>query len=376
LEERIAVELRNVSKRFGEVVAVDRVSLQIRDGDFFALLGPSGCGKTTTLRLIAGFETPTEGDLYIQGEPVGDTPPFRRNTNMVFQNYALFPHMSVARNIAFGLEMKRVPKAEIRRRVQEALEMVRLSGLGYRRPAQLSGGQQQRVALARALVNHPAVLLLDEPLGALDLKLRKEMQLELKKLQQQVGITFVYVTHDQSEALTMSNRIAVMHHGQVLQVGSPTDIYEQPNSRFVADFIGESNFLDGRVLERDAEMVTVLVGGEVPVRVAAGPNSLLAERGLLSELNPGRTVTLAVRPEKVRLFRERPAGMANCLAGRVEEIVYVGTETQYRLRLEDGSLLAVRQQNVDPARDPTACYTGQELVYLSWQPESTLILLE
>ncbi len=376
MEKPLAVELRNVTKRFGDVVAVDHVSLQIQDGDFFALLGPSGCGKTTTLRMIAGFEMPTEGEIYIQGEYMGDTPPFRRNTNMVFQNYALFPHMTVAKNIAFGLEMKRVPKREIRRRVDEALALVRLSGLGHRRPAQLSGGQQQRVALARALVNRPAVLLLDEPLGALDLKLRKEMQLELKKLQQQVGITFVYVTHDQGEALTMSNRIAVMHQGRVLQVGSPTEIYERPSCRFVADFIGESNFLEGRVVERDAEMVAIEVGGRLLIRASAGPDSVLAERGQLAELTPGRAVTVAVRPEKIRLLSEPPPGLVNCCLGRVEEVVYVGTETQFRVRLEDGTLLAVRQQNVVSARDPSAYYGGRDTVYLVWQPESTLVLLE
>lgn len=371
-----AVELRNVTKRFGEVVAVDNVSLQIANGEFFALLGPSGCGKTTTLRMIAGFEFPTAGEIYIQGEYMGETPPFRRRTNMVFQNYALFPHMSVERNIAFGLEMKRVPRPEIRRRVREALEMVRLSGLGHRRPSQLSGGQQQRVALARALVNRPSVLLLDEPLGALDLKLRKEMQLELKKLQQQVGITFVYVTHDQGEALTMSNRIAVMHQGRVLQVGTPTEIYERPSCRFVADFIGESNFLEGKVVERDAEHLAVLVGEKLLVRATTGPESLLAQRGLLGELAPGRPVTVAVRPEKVRLLREAPPGPFNALPGRVEEAIYVGTETHFRVRLEDGFLLMVRQQNVVSAADSSAYYGGQDRVWVAWPPESTLILLD
>jgi spermidine/putrescine transport system ATP-binding protein len=222
--ENVAVELRDVVKSFGDVVAVEHVSLRIRDGEFFSLLGPSGCGKTTTLRMIAGFEQPTTGEVFIADQPVAGVPAFERNTNMVFQNYALFPHMTVAQNVAFGLEMKRVSRAEINQRVTEALEMVRLPGMEDRRPNQLSGGQQQRVALARALVNRPSVLLLDEPLGALDLKLRKEMQLELKDLQHRVGITFIYVTHDQEEALTMSDRIAVMHEGHVLQVGSPTEI--------------------------------------------------------------------------------------------------------------------------------------------------------
>jgi len=376
MEERIAVALQDVSKRFGEVVAVDQVSLQIRDGEFFALLGPSGCGKTTTLRMIAGFEIPTEGEVYIQGVPMGPTPPFRRNTNMVFQNYALFPHMTVARNIGFGLEMKRVPRSEIRARVQEALELVRLPGMGHRRPSQLSGGQQQRVALARALINRPSVLLLDEPLGALDLKLRKEMQLELKKLQREVGITFIYVTHDQGEALTMSERIAVMHEGRVLQLASPTEIYERPTSRFVADFIGESNFLEGAVEGRDADHVTVVVGGRLPVRVAAGPDSALAWRGLLDQMEPGRPVTLAVRPEKIRLLEAPPAGMPNVFAVQVEEHAYVGTETVFQARLADGSLITVRQQNVVSTADPTAYYGDREAVHVTWDPESVLILLE
>jgi spermidine/putrescine transport system ATP-binding protein len=244
----IAVDLRSVTKRFGDHIAVDNVSLQIADGEFFSLLGPSGCGKTTTLRMIAGFELPTDGEVYIAGTPMGATPPYRRHVNTVFQNYALFPHMTVAENVAFGLQMQRVPRHEIGARVEEALRMVRLETYAERRPKQLSGGQQQRVALARALINHPSVLLLDEPLGALDQKLRKELQLELRTLQERVGITFIFVTHDQEEALTMSDRIAVMNGGKVLQVGSPGEIYERPNCHFVADFIGESNFLHGRVL--------------------------------------------------------------------------------------------------------------------------------
>ena len=242
-----AVELQDVVKRFptpegGEVFAVNHVTMQIKDGEFFSMLGSSGCGKTTSLRMIAGFEWPTSGEVFIEGVPQGHSPPFKRPVNTVFQNYALFQHMSVEQNVAFGLEMEHVPKQEIKQRVGEALEMVKLSGMDRRTPRQLSGGQQQRVALARALVKRPQVLLLDEPLGALDLKLRKEMQLELKALQQEVGITFVYVTHDQEEALTMSDRIAVMSQGEVLQMGTPVEIYERPNCKFVADFIGTSQF--------------------------------------------------------------------------------------------------------------------------------------
>src|SRR6266487_1791488 len=244
--------MRDVVKQFGEVVAVDHVNMNIRDGEFFSMLGPSGCGKTTSLRMIAGFEYPSAGEICLNGQPIGGTPPFQRNVNTVFQSYALFPHMNVTENVAFGLEMKKVLKVEIGTRVDQALEMVRLSGYGERRPRQLSGGQQQRVALARALVNRPDVLLLDEPLGALDLKLRKEMQLELKGLQEQVGITFIYVTHDQDEAMTMSDYIAVMSAGKVLQLGRPTEIYENPASKFVADFIGTSNPIAGRIVSVDA----------------------------------------------------------------------------------------------------------------------------
>src|SRR5512143_4038465 len=248
-----AVELRDVVKQFvtpeGNLLnAVDHVTMRIKNGEFFSMLRSSGCGKTTSLRMIAGFEWPTEGEVYIEGKPMGHTPPFQRKVNTVFQSYALFQHMTVYQNVAFGLEMERADKSEIEKRVKRALEMVQLTGMERRKPKQLSGGQQQRVALARALVKVPDVLLLDEPLGALDLKLRKEMQIELKALQQKVGITFVYVTHDQEEALTMSDRIAVMSHGKVMQVGTPVEIYERPNCRFVADFIGESNFFQGKVI--------------------------------------------------------------------------------------------------------------------------------
>src|SRR5512138_1418538 len=252
MAHEFAVELRDVVKQFitpeGNLLnAVDHVTMQIRNGEFFSMLGSSGCGKTTSLRMIAGFEWPTEGEIYIDGKAMGHTPPFQRKVNTVFQNYALFQHMNVFENVAFGLEMEGASKDEIKKRVGRSLEMVRLSGMDRRRPKQLSGGQQQRVALARAIVKTPSVLLLDEPLGALDLKLRKEMQLELKGLQQKLGITFIYVTHDQEEALTMSDRIAVMSKGKVQQMGTPVEIYERPANRFVADFIGESNFFEGKI---------------------------------------------------------------------------------------------------------------------------------
>ncbi len=364
--ESIAVELQDVIKRFGDVVAVDRVSLRILDGEFFSLLGPSGCGKTTTLRMIAGFEQPSEGQLFIANQPVAGVPAFERNTNMVFQNYALFPHMSVAQNVAFGLEMKRVARGEIKQRVSEALDMVRLPGMEDRRPNQLSGGQQQRVALARALVNRPAVLLLDEPLGALDLKLRKEMQLELKDLQHRVGITFIYVTHDQEEALTMSDRIAVMHQGSVLQIGTPTEIYERPNSRFVADFIGETNFLDGQVLGQENGHITVMIRPDLKIRVAA------SEAGVANT-----PVTVAIRPEKIRLLYEPLPHVENCLVGFVQEVVYIGTDTHFQVSLGEGLIIRVRQQNRVSTTDRRA-YFGErgDKVYLAWSPESALLLME
>ena len=247
MNDSYAVELRNVVKRFGQVTAVDHVSLTIPHGEFFSLLGPSGCGKTTTLRMIGGFEIPNEGEVLIENEAQGYKPPFQRPVNTVFQSYALFPHMNIHQNVAFGLQMRKVSRDEIDNKVHDMLELVHLPGMSNRKPNQLSGGQQQRVALARALINQPKVLLLDEPLGALDLKLRKAMQLELKSIQERVGITFIYVTHDQEEALTMSDRIAVMHQGKVLQVGTPEEIYEHPQNRFVADFIGETNFMIGKV---------------------------------------------------------------------------------------------------------------------------------
>jgi spermidine/putrescine transport system ATP-binding protein len=375
MEDSFAVEMQDVSKRFPgpggqpetEVVAVDHVSIQIRDGEFFSLLGPSGCGKTTSLRMIAGFEYPSAGEVYIRGKPMGLTPPYQRNTNMVFQSYALFPHMTIARNVAFGLEMKKVPKAEVERRVQEALQMVRLHDYGPRKPDQLSGGQQQRVALARALVNRPEVLLLDEPLGALDLKLRKEMQLELKTLQREVGITFVYVTHDQEEALTMSDRIAVMNLGKVLQTGTPTEIYERPTSRFVADFIGETNFLDGVVQEQDGELATVLVDGRLPVIAQTDQT-----------LSPGARVTVAIRPEKIRLLPKPGQGPCNSFLGEVEQVVYIGTDTRFKVRLSENMVVDVREQNVLSTPDPTAYYDAgsENPVYVVWLHDAGRILLD
>lgn len=366
LERPIDVELLDVTKVFENgVVAVDRVSLQIYQEEFFSLLGPSGCGKTTTLRMIAGFEHPTAGEVLIEGRRMGHTPPFRRNVNTVFQNYALFPHMTVFDNVAFGLRMKRIPRDEIARRVREALHLVRLSGMEERYPRQLSGGQQQRVALARALVNRPRVLLLDEPLGALDLKLRKEMQLELKHLQMTVGITFIYVTHDQEEALTMSDRIAVMNAGRVLQVGTPMEIYERPASRFVADFIGESNFLRGTVQAASSAAATVVIADRFPVEVPAD-----------RQLTVGQQVTVAVRPEKVRLVPIEAPGTNGLLHGRIEEVIYIGTDTFYVVRMSDDTTIRVRSQNDRNRLDGGMLLPVGTPVSLTWATDAARILTE
>jgi spermidine/putrescine transport system ATP-binding protein len=331
-----SIELREVRKRFGEIVAVDGVSLSVEKGEFLTLLGPSGCGKTTTLRMIGGFELPTAGEVFIDGEAMGGRPPYRRPVNTVFQNYALFPHLTVGRNVAYGLEMAGVAKRERTRRVAEMLDLVRLPDVERRRPAELSGGQQQRVALARALVNRPAVLLLDEPLGALDLKLRKAMQLELKRLNREVGATFVYVTHDQEEALTMSDRIAVMNDGRVLQLGVPAEIYERPRNRFVADFIGQTNFLQGTIVR--------LAGKEAEVEI---PGSGIVRARVAGGIAPGGKTTLAVRPEKVAFAGDAPgaSGVWNALDGRLADIIYLGTHTQYVVTLPGGGTIVVHRQN-------------------------------
>lgn len=388
--EAVDIELKNVIKEFPargmetSLRAVDDVSLTIYRGEFFALLGPSGCGKTTTLRMIAGFEDPTSGDILLRGKPVQNVPPFHRPVNTVFQDYALFPHMTVLQNVMFGLEMEGVPRNEARRRAIEALELVRLTQYD-RKPRQLSGGQQQRVALARALVKRPAVLLLDEPLGALDLKLRKEMQYELMTMQEQVGITFIYVTHDQEEALTMSDRIAVMDHGKVLQIGTPEEIYETPQTRFVADFIGETNFLTGRLTGREDGFVRVDLPGAANIKAeATNPNLALNQE-----------VTLAIRPEKISLFATEglvryPDGSSdeaeeyrsalledpdiNLVRGVVEYANYIGTDTRYIVTFGDGNKLVARVQNFG-LRSDTVFELGQP-VYIFWDAETARVLVQ
>jgi spermidine/putrescine transport system ATP-binding protein len=362
-----AIELVSVEKEFTagghDVRAVERVDLRIAEGEFFSLLGPSGCGKTTTLRMIAGFEEPTNGQILLHGRDMVGVPPFRRDVNMVFQQYALFPHMDVFENVAFGLRRKKVDKDEIKRRVAEALALVELEGREKRKPRQLSGGQQQRVALARALVNRPRALLLDEPLGALDLKLRQAMQLELKRIQREVGITFVYVTHDQEEALTMSDRLVVMNTGRIEQLGSPRELYEHPATRFVANFIGTSNILTGR-LERRAD-AWALAGLGPDQRV------LVADAG---DTREGQDVELAVRPEKIVLRTEQdpPPPDRTALKVKVDEVVYLGTSTQYRTVTDGGDAIAVYRQNASAT--PGADVLAGQVGWLEWPPEHSYVL--
>jgi len=358
------IRLEGVTKRFGETVAVDRLDLAIPRGAFYALLGPSGCGKTTTLRMVGGFEEPTEGRVFLGGDEVTELPPYKRDVNTVFQSYALFPHLNVERNVGFGLERRKVSREEVRTRVGEALELVQLGGLGKRRPGQLSGGQQQRVALARALVNRPRALLLDEPLGALDLRLRKQLQIELKRIQQEIGITFVHVTHDQEEAMSMADTIAVMHEGHIEQAGSAPDLYERPRTEFVANFLGVSNLIDGKLGATAGGLATVETHDGASLRVPAdrvGPHDTNAIR-------------IGVRPEKVTL---RPAdggssGDGNRLRGTVVVAAYLGVSIQYLIRAAGGEELTVIAQNVDGA-EPGSLGAGSE-VDLIWNPSHTFVV--
>jgi spermidine/putrescine transport system ATP-binding protein len=353
------VELVGVSKSFGSFVAVDNVSLVVRAGEFFSLLGPSGCGKTTTLRMIGGFELPDSGDIRIGGRSMAGVPAYDRETNMVFQRLALFPHMTVFDNVAYGLTVKRVPREEIRRRVGDALDMVQLGQLAQRRPAQLSGGQQQRVALARALVNRPRVLLLDEPLGALDLKLRLQMQLELKRIQRELGTTFAFVTHDQGEAMTMSDKIAIMDRGVIVQIGTPREIYDRPRTRFAAAFIGDANLLDGVVRAADADGLVLDLAG-LPIRAPA-----------TAEVGPGAAVGLSLRHERIKVGRELPA-LGNRFAARVQDVIFTGSAVRYALALEERDLSLVAQvphDGVEPM------FAVGDLVDVGWEPTAGVVLV-
>jgi spermidine/putrescine transport system ATP-binding protein len=365
LAPEIDVRLDRVTKRFHDVVAVDDLSMDIRRGEFFSMLGPSGCGKTTTLRMIGGFEECTVGTIYLGEADVTGLPPFKRDVNTVFQNYALFPHLSVFENVAFGLRRRRVEGADIGRRVGEMLELVELPGYERRKPSQLSGGQQQRVALARALINHPRVLLLDEPLGALDLKLRKQMQIELKRIQTEVGITFIYVTHDQEEAMTMSDRIAVMRHGKIEQLGTPEDLYEHPTTAFVAGFLGVSNLLDGDVIANDGTWIDVRLADGATVRAPA------------DRVNGAHAVRIGVRPEKLRVVPAESEAAAdpnrNSLGGTVLDASYIGVSTQYLIETGDGHRLVVYAQNLETSGASEALADGQQ-VRVSWKPQHTFVI--
>jgi len=370
----IKVELRNIIKEFPAgryetpVRAVDDVSMTIYDGEFFAMLGPSGCGKTTTLRMIAGFEKPSSGEILIDGTPMQDMPPFHRPVNTVFQDYALFPHMTILQNVMFGLQMENIPKKEAQKRAMEALELVRLPHVGNRKPREISGGQQQRVALARALVKKPRVLLLDEPLGALDLKLRREMQLELKAMQQHLGITFIFVTHDQEEAMTMANRIAVMNLGKVLQIGRPDEIYETPSTRFVADFIGETNFLDGQLMTGDGNHSTVILGKETQIHAS-----------LPYRYTPtNEHITIAIRPERISLRDlsdplTNLAGDINTLRGQITQVFYIGTDTRYVIHLETGDEVSARMQN--SSAESAFRFRQGQAVHVLFHPDNARVLM-
>jgi spermidine/putrescine transport system ATP-binding protein/putrescine transport system ATP-binding protein len=347
------IKIDRVTKRFGGVVAVDDAELAIRRGEFFSLLGPSGCGKTTLLRMIAGFEFPTSGEIFFEGERMTDEPPNKRPSNMVFQSYAIFPHLDVFDNIAYGLRKDRLSRVELKRRVDDALTMIKLDGFGARRADELSGGQRQRVALARALVRRPKVLLLDEPLGALDRRLRESMQIELRALQKSVGITFVFVTHDQEEALSMSDRIAVMSGGQILQVASPRTLYEEPNCREVADFIGQMNFFDGKVVSRDGAAALIDIGpmGQVRVETSLGPD-----------------VLIALRPEKISLLTT-PTGVK----GTVTAAAYLGERSHYNVAVAGlTEPVSVAGQNAE--KIATRGHAPGDIVHLTWSPDALVVL--
>ncbi|MEM8652909.1 MAG: ABC transporter ATP-binding protein [Pseudomonadota bacterium] len=362
-DEQPLVQIKSVTKKFGEFTAVNNVNLDIYRGELFCLLGGSGCGKTTLLRMLAGFETPTSGTIMIDGSDMSNVPPYERPTNMMFQNYALFPHMTVEKNIAFGLEQDSIAKAEISDRVHEILKLVELQNFKKRKPQQLSGGQRQRVALARALVKEPKLLLLDEPLAALDKKLREQTQFELANIQEEVGVTFIVVTHDQEEAMTLSTRIAVMDVGQFQQIGTPTDIYEFPENRFVADFIGSANILEGRVTEDGADHVTVTTElGEIYI-----------DHG--QSVKVGSQIWVALRPEKIYLSTSAPKKAGpNQAEGIVDDIGYMGNTSIYKVRLKNGLIIDVTAPNLIRPKTRTHGITWEDPVYLSWEPSSAMLL--
>jgi putrescine transport system ATP-binding protein len=356
------VRFEAVSKRFSGVSAVAALSLDIFQGEFFALLGPSGCGKTTLLRLLAGLEMPDEGRVLLEGQDLATVPPHRRAVNMMFQSYALFPHLDVERNVAFGLKQDGLPKQEIAARVADMLALVKLEGFERRKPHQLSGGQRQRVALARALVKRPRVLLLDEPMAALDKKLRGETQFELMHLRQKLGLTFLIVTHDQEEAMTVADRIGVMDQGRLVQVATPPEIYEQPNSRWVADFIGDVNLIEGRVVETGPGASIIM-----------SPNAGALHAAIATDARSGDTVWVAVRPEKVRISHERPAAAAaNCVAGQVWDIGYLGDMSIYKVRLDNGYVMKAAAANM--TRLIERPFGWNERVWLSWAPDAGVVL--
>ncbi len=363
----VDVQLDRVTKRFGDFTAVDDLSLGIERGEFFALLGPSGCGKTTTLRMIGGFEGTSEGTISLGGTDVTDLPPFKRNVNTVFQNYALFPHLNVYENIAFGLRRRKVAEGEVRPQVEFMLKLVDLPGYEKRKPSELSGGQQQRVALARALINNPQVLLLDEPLGALDLKLRKQMQVELKRIQSEIGITFIFVTHDQEEAMTMADRIAVMRAGKIEQLGAPEELYERPATEFVAGFLGVSNLLDAEVVGRNGSLADLRLADGTQVRVPS------------SALDDTTKVRIGIRPEKLRVHTlsegesKEADSDANAIEGSVLDASYIGVSTQYLVETADGRRLTVYAQNLETSGAGEVLANGQR-VRLTWKPQHTFVI--
>ena len=356
------VRIENVTKMFGDFTAVDSVSLEIYQTEVFCLLGGSGCGKSTLLRVLAGFEAPTSGRVLIDGIDMAGIPPYERPTNMMFQSYALFPHMTVENNVAFGLRQDGVPGAQITKRVGDMLELVKLSPLAKRKPHQLSGGQRQRVALARSLIKQPKLLLLDEPLGALDKKLREETQFELINIQEELGVTFIVVTHDQEEAMTLSSRIGVMNAGEIVQTGTPSEIYEYPNSRFVADFIGSVNVFEGRIVEDKPDHV------RIESEEAGCP--LYIDHGV--SITSGSRVWVAVRPEKIEIARDKPAQQDNCIKAVVDEIAYMGNQSIYHVLLESGKKLRITRPN--QSRTPSDKITWEDQVFVTWHPSSGVVL--